>query len=113
MAKTHLATKWADLLCDIYVENAAHKVAHRKKLASRQRLAQRRLDTKIEQLKRTRDADVGTVERQLGTKVRQEQDRQKWLAVLLPPIPPLVVAFFVYFRRRAQEREGVAKTRLR
>jgi hypothetical protein len=24
-----------------------------------------------------------------------------------------VVAFFVYFRRRAQEREGVAKTRLR
>ena len=40
-------------------------------------------------------------------------DRQKWLAVLLPPIPPLVVAFFVYFRRRAQEREGVAKTRLR
>ena len=37
MAKTHLATKWADLLCDIYVENAAHRVDHRKKLASRQR----------------------------------------------------------------------------
>ena len=35
------------------------------------------------------------------------------LAVLLPPIPPLVVAFFVFFRRRAQEREGVASTRLR
>jgi ABC-2 type transport system permease protein len=82
-------------------------------LASRQRLAQRRLDTKIEQLKRTRDAEVEAVERQLGAKVRQEQDRQKWLAVLLPPIPPLVVAFFVYFRRRALEREGVAKTRLR
>ncbi|RLT15306.1 MAG: ABC transporter permease [Planctomycetota bacterium] len=82
-------------------------------LASRQRLAQRRLDTKIEQLKRTRDADVEAVERELSTKVRQEQDRQKWLAVLLPPIPPLVVAFFVYFRRRASEREGVAKSRLR
>jgi ABC-2 type transport system permease protein len=82
-------------------------------LASRQRLAQRRLDTKIEQLKRKRDAEVETVERQLGAKVRQEQDRQKWLAVLLPPIPPLVVAFFVYFRRRASEREGVSKARLR
>ena len=82
-------------------------------LASRQRLAQRRLDTKIEQLKRTRDAEVEAVERQLGAKVRQEQDRQKWLAVLLPPIPPLVVAFFVYFRRRALEREGVSKARLR
>ena len=53
------------------------------------------------------------VERQLDAKIRKEQDRQKWLAVLLPPIPPLVVAFFVYFRRRALEREGVAKTRLR
>jgi ABC-2 type transport system permease protein len=82
-------------------------------LASRQRLAQRRLDTKIEQLKRKRDAEVEAVERQLGSRVRQEQDRQKWLAVLLPPIPPLVVAFFVYFRRRALEREGVSKARLR
>ena len=82
-------------------------------LASKQRLAQRRLDTKIEQLKRRRDAEVEAVERQLDAKIRREQDRQKWLAVLLPPIPPLVVAFFVYFRRRAQEREGVAKSRLR
>ena len=76
-------------------------------------LAQRRLETKTEQLTRQRDIEMEKVERQLGGKVRQEQDRQKWLAVLLPPIPPLVVAFFVYFRRRAQEREGVAKTRLR
>jgi ABC-2 type transport system permease protein len=82
-------------------------------LASRQRLAQRRLDTKIEQLKRKRDVEVEAVERQLESKIRQEQDWQKWLAVVLPPIPPLVVAFFVYFRRRALEREGVAKSRLR
>jgi ABC-2 type transport system permease protein len=79
-------------------------------LASRQRLAQRRLDTK---LKRKRDVEVEAVERQLESKIRQEQDWQKWLAVVLPPIPPLVVAFFVYFRRRALEREGVAKSRLR
>ena len=82
-------------------------------LASKQRLAQRRLDTKVEQLKRKRDAEVDTVERKLEATIRREQDRQKWLAVLLPPIPPLVVAFMVFFRRRAQEREGVAKSRLR
>ena len=82
-------------------------------LASRQRLAQRRLDTKIEQLKRTRDVEVSAVERQLAEKIRREQDRQKWLAVILPPIPPLVVAFFVYFKRRAAERVGVARSRLR
>ncbi len=82
-------------------------------LASKQRLAQRRLDTKIEQMKRTRDAEVEAVERRLESTIRREQDRQKWLAVLLPPIPPLVVAFMVFFRRRAQERVGVAKSRLR
>ncbi len=82
-------------------------------LATSQRLAQRKLDTKIEQLRRKRDAEVSKVERGLEADIRREQDRQKWLAVLLPPIPPLVVAFFVFFRRRAQEREGVAKTRLR
>jgi ABC-2 type transport system permease protein len=78
-----------------------------------QRLAQRKLDTKIEKLQRQRDAEVAKVERDLESEIRREQDRQKWLAVLLPPIPPLVVAFFVFFRRRAQEREGVATSRLR
>ncbi len=82
-------------------------------LASRQRLAQRRLDTKIEALKRKRDVEVDAVERRLEAQIRREQDWQKWLAVLLPPIPPLVVAFFVFFRRRAQEREGVSRSRLR
>ena len=82
-------------------------------LASRQRLAQRRLDTKLERLKRKRDAEIEQVERALEATIRREQDWQKWLAVMLPPIPPLVVAFFVFFRRRAQEREGVAKSRLR
>ena len=82
-------------------------------LASRQRLAQRRLDTKIEALKRKRDAEIDSVERKLDAEMRREQDRQKWLAVLLPPIPPLVVAFFAFFRRRAQEREGVSRSRLR
>ncbi|MFN9368565.1 MAG: Gldg family protein [Planctomycetia bacterium] len=82
-------------------------------LASQQRLEQRKLDTRLEQLRLKRDRDIGAVERRLEATVRREQDWQKWLAVLLPPIPPLVVGFFVYFRRRAREREGVAKSRLR
>lgn len=96
-------------------DNADPQAAMRavQQLASQQRLEQRKLDTKIEQLRLKRDRDVGAVERGLEATVRREQDRQKWLAVLLPPIPPLVVGFLVYFRRRAREREGVAKSRLR
>ena len=82
-------------------------------LASSQRLAQRKLDTTVERLRRERDAGIEEAERSLETTIRREQDRQKWLAVILPPIPPLIVAFFVFFRRRALEREGVAKSRLR
>jgi ABC-2 type transport system permease protein len=41
------------------------------------------------------------------------QDDYKLWAVLLPPIPPLIVAGIVFFNRRANEREGVSKARLR
>ena len=45
--------------------------------------------------------------------VRQKQDNFKLLAVLLPPIPPLLVGLIVFFNRRAREKEGVSKARLR
>ena len=41
------------------------------------------------------------------------QDRYKLLAVLLPPIPPILLAFFVFFHRRKAEQEGVDTRRLR
>jgi ABC-2 type transport system permease protein len=50
---------------------------------------------------------------QLNDKVRSVQDEYKRWSVFLPPILPLAVAFFVYFNRRAKEREGVSKARLR
>jgi ABC-2 type transport system permease protein len=37
----------------------------------------------------------------------------KLWAVILPPIPPLLVAFVVFMRRRLREREGVTRARLR
>ena len=41
------------------------------------------------------------------------QDQYKMWAVLLPPIPPLLVAIAVFITRRGGEREGVARSRLR
>ena len=52
-------------------------------------------------------------ERELAAKIRGVQDRYKLLAVLLPPIPPILLAFFVFFHRRKAEREGVDARRLR
>jgi ABC-2 type transport system permease protein len=81
-------------------------------LAARE-AGQRQLAIKLEQHKRDRDREIRETERTLAQEVRKVQDNRKLWAVLLPPIPPLIVAFIVFFSRRASEREGVSKARLR
>ncbi len=75
--------------------------------------AQRLLDTKLSGLKRDRDEQIKVTEAALAREVNNVQDTRKLWAVVLPPIPPLIVAFIVFFNRRAREREGVSKARLR
>ncbi|MCH7728935.1 MAG: hypothetical protein IH991_20975 [Planctomycetes bacterium] len=41
------------------------------------------------------------------------QNTYKVIAVVIPPIAPLLIAFVVFVRRRLREREGVSKERLR
>jgi ABC-2 type transport system permease protein len=78
-----------------------------------QQQGQRALDVKLEGLKNERDEALKAAQRKLDQAVHGVQDRYKLWAVLLPPIPPLIVAFIVFFNRRAGEREGVSRARLR
>jgi gliding motility-associated transport system permease protein/gliding motility-associatede transport system auxiliary component len=78
-----------------------------------QQQGQRQLEVKLEGLKNERDEALKAAERKLDQSVHGVQDRYKLWAVLLPPIPPLIVAFIVFFNRRAGEREGVSRARLR
>ena len=81
--------------------------------ALNKQIAERRKETKVEQLQRDAQRKIEQADRELSSAVRSVQDSYKLWSVILPPIPPLVVAFFVYFNRRAKEREGVSKARLR
>lgn len=74
---------------------------------------ERRMQTKIDQLQQERDKEINEIETALNLRIRSLQDTYKMWAVLLPPIPPLVVAGIVFFTRRRQERQGVARSRLR
>ena len=56
---------------------------------------------------------VDLLETQLQARVIQAQNRCKFLAVILPPILPLVIAIFVFLYRRLGQTEGVGKHRLR
>jgi ABC-2 type transport system permease protein len=75
--------------------------------------ANRRKQTKLEQLEQKRDREINRIETETALKIRKLQDTYKLWAVLLPPIPPLLVALIVFFTRRMREREGVARSRLR
>lgn len=88
-------------------------------IEKRQRMEQARIlfgrtrDVRITKLEKERDRKNLQADRKLTAKIKSVQDRYKWYAVLLPPIPPILLAVLVYFHRREREREGVEKSRLR
>ncbi|MEX0938581.1 MAG: Gldg family protein [Pirellulales bacterium] len=74
---------------------------------------QRKLEVRLAQLRQERDRAVDQIERTLSGEISRVQNRYKLFAVLIPPLPPLLLAGFVFFHRRNMEREGVSKSRLR
>jgi ABC-2 type transport system permease protein len=82
-------------------------------LARERRRLERIRDVQISRLEQDRSRKVKQSERELAAQIRSVQDRYKLLAVLLPPIPPILLAFFVFFHRRKAEQEGVDTRRLR
>ena len=85
--------------------------AIRLELAKRQ--FRRKLEAEIESFETERNRKIKQVNYNLKQEIRAVQDQYKMFALLIPPIPPLLVAFYVFFRRREAEREGVEKSRLR
>jgi ABC-2 type transport system permease protein len=86
----------------------------RRQILERERIRlQRTRDVNITRSEKERDRKEKQSERELASQIRSVQDRYKLLAVLLPPIPPILLAFFVFFHRRKAEQEGVDTRRLR
>jgi ABC-2 type transport system permease protein len=73
----------------------------------------RKVEAASDQLARKRDAKVKEIMSDLAMEVRGVENNAKWLAVLLPPILPLMLGAVVFAVRRAREREGVSHKRLR
>ncbi len=96
-------------------ENADPKLLQEKgiDLSLQLQVAERRKDATEEHLRQKAQREIEKANSELVASVRSVQDGYKLWSVLLPPIPPLLVAFFVYFHRRTKEREGVSKARLK
>ena len=82
-------------------------------VALAQQTGQQRLDAAIQQLEKQRERELDAIERKLALQVRSVQDRYKLAAILLPPIPPLLLGVLVFARRRSMEKIGVPRERLR
>ena len=81
--------------------------------AINQYVEEQRVATEVARIDRDSQSQEAKLQREFNTNIRSEQNKYKFVALLIPPILPFLVAAFVYFRRRAEEREGVAKSRLR
>ncbi len=77
------------------------------------RREQQKLEAEIQSFESDLKRTQKQIDYKLDQKIRAVQDQYKMFALLVPPIPPLLVAFYVFFRRREAEREGVAQERLR
>lgn len=82
-------------------------------LEMQRRAAESREEKEKARIERELKRDLKQLERKLELQVRGIRNSYKLWAVILPPIPPLLVAFVVFVRRRLREREGVTRARLR
>jgi ABC-2 type transport system permease protein len=74
---------------------------------------QRKLDTEIKRLESERDREIRKENIKGEQSIRKVRNFYKYVAVILPPIFPLLIGVVVFFNRRAKEREGVPQARFR
>lgn len=102
-----------DRLAELRKRKNANSLEMLQELSMLEETGNQRIQARTEQLQRERDQKVNKIDTDLNVLIRKVQDQYKRWAVLLPPIPPLLIGLAVFFVRRAREREGVARSRLK
>ncbi len=80
-------------------------------LEQKQREQKQIYDRKVEELQNESREKLRRIQLDAELKIQETQRKFKLMAVLLPPIPPLLVGLIVFTRRRLREREGISKAR--
>ncbi|MCA9661779.1 MAG: Gldg family protein [Myxococcales bacterium] len=80
-------------------------------LKSAEEAENRRLAAKREVIKREKEKAISKVEVEHLREVEQVQNRIRLIAVLIPPIPALLMGAFIFGRKRRREREAIPSAR--
>ncbi len=83
------------------------------KFQTRLQEEERRVEQELALQKNRLQDEERRIRRDAENAIQKIQRGYKVTAVLLPPIPPLILGLIVFTRRRLREREGVSKARLR
>ena len=73
----------------------------------------RRLQAKTARIEREKKRAIKRTQNEHNRRVGEVQDRIRLLAVLLPPIPALLLGVFIFARKRRRERESIPRSRQR
>ncbi len=65
----------------------------------------------VEELENERRENLRSIQLDAELEIQEKQRNFKLAAVIIPPIPPLLVGLIVFTRRRLREREGISKAR--
>ena len=91
--------------------DAAKLAAKKALLDTEVREQQQRLQTRTQELTIEREEGKRSINLEAELKIQKIQQFFKLCAVVVPPIPPLIVGIIVFFQRRLREREGISKAR--
>jgi len=91
--------------------DAAKLAAKKALLDTEVREQQQRMQTRTQELNIEREEKKRRINLDAELKIQKIQQFFKLCAVVIPPIPPLIVGIIVFFRRRLREREGISKAR--
>ncbi|MHC4944724.1 MAG: Gldg family protein [Planctomycetota bacterium] len=81
-------------------------------LASVRKDEQRKLSAKKAKIEEDKNKKVEAARFTMEREIREMRVQKKITAVILPILPPLIIALFLFFHRRARENLGAEKSRL-
>ncbi len=91
--------------------DAAKLAAAQKLLTQQQQEQATKFQNRREELEAERREKKRVIELEAEQEIQETQRKFKLAAVVIPPIPPLLVGLIVFTRRRLREREGISKAR--
>ena len=82
-------------------------------LATVQEAQSRAFSVKKEDIDKKKAKKVQDAERELNEEMKDHKQKVVIMAVAIPPLLPLLLAFIVYFKRKSREIQNVSKERLK